>query len=148
MAIDTTIILRNIIRVGRVSSVDTQNNTAKVYYPDRDNMISDNLHIINRASQNDKDYWVPDVDEQVLCLILPNAGGNGMQEGFILGSFYSTTNAPVVNSADKRAIHFKDGGHIIHDRSTGNFDIHATGNINIKAAGEIKINGEVIKLNC
>lgn len=148
MAIDAAIILRNIIRVGRVSSVDTKNNTAKVYYPDRDNMLSDDLRILNRASKDDKDYWVPDIDEQVLCLILPNAGGNGMQDGFILGSFYSTADVPVENNADKRAIHFKDGGYIVHDRASGDLNIYATGKINIEADGEIKINGAVIKLNC
>lgn len=148
MAINVATLLRNIIRVGRISSVDTKANTAKVYFPDKDNTLSYDLHIINRASKDDKDYWVPDIDEQVLCLMLPNVSGNGVQEGFILGSFYSTADPPVIDDTNKRAIHFKDGGYIVHDRSNGNLDIYVTGAINIKADGDVKINGATINLNC
>ncbi|WP_418599177.1 hypothetical protein [Phascolarctobacterium faecium] len=44
--------------------------------------------IVNRGSLANKDYWIPDIDEQVLCLMMPNKSGLGLNEGFILGSFF------------------------------------------------------------
>lgn len=147
MAIDPLRMLRNVLRVGCVSSTNPAAGTARVYFPDKDNDVSKELFILNRASKDNKDYWVPDVDEQVLCLFLPNISGNGIQEGFILGSFYSTEDAPVLASNDKRGIHFSDGSYVVHDRATGNLDVHASGNINITANGTITINGAVVYIN-
>lgn len=79
--------IKNIIRIGRVSSIDVNTNTARVAFSDKDDLVSGNLMIVNRGSMVDKDYWIPDIDEQVLCLMQPNASGKGLNDGFILGSF-------------------------------------------------------------
>ena len=81
--------IKNIIRIGRVSSIDVNTNTARVAFSDKDDLVSGNLMIVNRGSMVDKDYWIPDIDEQVLCLMLPNNSGQGLNEGFIIGSFFS-----------------------------------------------------------
>ena len=59
--------IKNIIRIGRVSSIDVNTNTARVAFSDKDDLVSGNLMIVNRGSMVDKDYWIPDIDEQVLC---------------------------------------------------------------------------------
>lgn len=139
--------IKNIIRIGRVSSIDVSTNTARVAFSDKDDLVSGNLMIINRGSMVDKDYWIPDIDEQVLCLMLPNKSGRGLNEGFILGSFFSKEDKPQERSADVRAIKFGDGTVIKHDRSTGNLTINATGDISIVAAGTLTIRGAVVNIN-
>lgn len=139
--------IKNIIRIGRVSSIDVSTNTARVAFSDKDDLVSGNLMIVNRGSMADKDYWMPDIDEQVLCLMLPNKSGQGLNEGFIIGSFFSTEDEPQERSAEVRAIKFGDGTVIKHDRSTGNLTINATGDISIVAAGTLTIRGAVVNIN-
>lgn len=135
------------ISIGRVSSVDVNTNTARVAFSDKDDLVSGNLMIVNRGSMADKDYWIPDIDEQVLCLMMPNKSGLGLNEGFILGSFFSAEDAPQERSADVRAVKFGDGTVIKHDRSTGNLTINATGDIDIIAGGTVTIKGATVNIN-
>lgn len=103
--------------------------------------------IVNRGSMVDKDYWIPDIDEQVLCLMQPNASGKGLNDGFILGSFFSAEDPQQESSADVRAVKFSDGTVVKHDRKTGNLTINATGDISIIAGGAVTIKGAVVKIN-
>lgn len=139
--------IKNIIRIGRVSSIDVNTNTARVAFSDKDDLVSGNLMIVNRGSMVDKDYWIPDIDEQVLCLMQPNASGKGLNDGFILGSFFSAEDPPQESSADVRAVKFSDGTVVKHDRKTGNLTINATGDISIIAGGAVTIKGAVVKIN-
>lgn len=139
--------IKNIIRIGRVSSIDVNANTARVAFSDKDDLVSGNLMIVNRGSMVDKDYWIPDIDEQVLCLMMPNKSGQGLNEGFIIGSFFSKEDKPQERSVDVRAIKFGDGTVIKHDRSTGNLTINATGDISIVATGTLTIRGAVVNIN-
>lgn len=142
-----TNLMKNIVRIGRVSSIDAAANTAKVVFTDKNELVSGELMIVNRGSMADKDYWLPDIDEQVLCLMLPNNSGQGLNAGFILGSFFSAEDVPQENSADVRAVKFGDGTVVKHDRSTGTLSIKATGDINIMAAGTVTIQGAAVKIN-
>ena len=139
--------IKNIIRIGRVSSVDVNTNTARVAFSDKDDLVSGNLMIVNRGSMADKDYWIPDIDEQVLCLMMPNKSGLGLNEGFILGSFFSAEDAPQENSADIRAVKFGDGTVVKHDRKSGSLTVNATGDISIIAGGTVTIRGSMVNIN-
>lgn len=136
---DISNIIRRMVRVGRISSINTSKMTARVIFPDMDDDVSDDLPILNTGSQTAKVYWMPDIDEQVLCLMIPNVSGKGSNDGFILGSFFNDVDAPVKTGATVRRIDFGDGSYIEHDRSSGNLNIVATGNITI--------NGKSISLN-
>lgn len=139
--------IKNIIRIGRVSSIDVNTNTARVAFSDKDDLVSDNLMIVNRGSMVDKDYWTPDIDEQVICLMQPNASGKGLNDGFILGSFFSAEDPPQESSANVRAVKFSDGTVVKHDRSTGNLTVNATGDISIVAGGTVTIKGATVEIN-
>lgn len=142
-----TSLLKNLIRIGRVSSINSAACTAKVVFTDKDSMVSSDLMIVNRGSLADKDYWMPDIDEQVLCLMQPNASGKGLNAGYILGSFFSAEDPPHESSSAVRAVKFADGSIVKHDRNSGTLIIHATGDINITAAGTVTIKGAAINLN-
>ena len=139
--------IKRLIRVGTVSSVNAAAGTVRVAFAAQDDMVTYELPVITRGSKNNKDYWLPDVDEQVLCLFLPNTSGRGVRDGFVLGTFYSSVDAPVENSGDVHAVKYGDGTIIKHDRSTGKLTINATGDIDIIAGGNVTINGQTINLN-
>lgn len=123
--------IKNIIRVGQVSSRNSVDMTVKVVFPGAENLVSADLAVLNRGSQNHKDYWVPDIGEQVLCIFTQNTSGNGSNEGYVLGSFFSQVDRPQVSEPNIRRVDFGDGSYVEHDRNTGNLTIHATGNITI-----------------
>ncbi len=139
--------IKKLIRVGTVSSVNAAAGSVRVAFAAQDDMVTYELPVITRGSKNNKDYWLPDVDEQVLCLFLPNTSGRGVCDGFVLGTFYSSVDAPVENSGDVHAVKYGDGTIIKHDRSTGKLTINATGDIDIIAGGNVTINGQTIYLN-
>lgn len=64
------------IRVGVVSSVDLDQHTVRVLFPDLDNQVSSNLEVLRDG--------MPNIDETVVCIFL----GNGLESGFCLGSPY------------------------------------------------------------
>lgn len=140
---DLEAIVKNMIKVGIIESFNEENATARVVFQDI-NIKSYDLPIIVKQSQNNKDYWIPDIGESVLCLFLPT----GIESGFILGSYYNKKDRPPVTDQNKRTVKFSDGTILEYDRKThkltadvkGDIDIKATGKVDINANGAITIN--------
>lgn len=131
MAIDDRIILKLLarcIRVGRVSSVDTADVSARVTFPDHDDVVSPPLKIIMRGCKEAKDYWLPAVDDQVLCIYTADGGGKGTGAGYILGTIYSTIDAPP--GGGSRVLNVPNDLHI----HCGSLDITSE-------SGDITVNG-------
>src|SRR5208283_5084591 len=91
-------------RVGIVQAQDTARAKVRVVFPDYDEMISWWLPVIFSKTQDDKAYWIPDIGEQVVCLMDLRD-----EAGAVLGAIYSRADTPPVNSADKFYLGFKDG---------------------------------------
>lgn len=137
-------LISQLIRTGKVSSINPANCTAKVVFEDLDNKVSGDLRLLMNKTQDDKDYWLPDIGEMVECLFLPI----GMSEGIILGSTYSEADTPSWNDADIRGTKFKDGSFWCYNRKTGVLDIEIVKQINLKAPdllieSNVKITGDV-----
>lgn len=132
-------IVRSLIRLGRVSSVNAAEATARVVFEDRDNMVSYDLPVIVANTLKNKDYCLPDIGESVVCIFLPN----GLARGFVLGAVYSETDRPPVSSPDKRQVRFADGAVVEYDRQTGTMTVCTPGKINITAAQGIHLAGNV-----
>jgi phage baseplate assembly protein gpV len=82
MGYDEIAILRNIFRVGTVSSVQSVDSTARVIFADKKDeegnpLLSAPLKVV----QNSNEVWFPDVGRLVLCLFIPN----GESDGVIVG---------------------------------------------------------------
>ncbi|HWR07745.1 phage baseplate assembly protein V [Sporomusa sp.] len=133
-------VLKNMVRVGRISSINPANGTVRVVFEDRKNDVSYDLPVLVRQSVKNKDYFMPDVGEQAVCLFLPN----GNAQGFCLGSFYSDVDTPPASDPNKRHITFEDGTSIEYDRGTHTLTIQAQGPVNITAAGNVNVTGDVI----
>jgi phage baseplate assembly protein V len=132
-------VLQNLIRVGRVSSINPEKATVRVLFEDKDNLVSYDLPVIVPQTMKNKDYYMPDIGEQVLCIFLPN----GIQEGFCLGSFYSEKDKPAENNPNIRGVTFEDGSKITFNRKTKTLEVYAKGVVNIKAAGGVNITGDL-----
>ncbi len=132
--------LNQVIRPCQVVSVQDAAGTVRVRLPDSGNMVSQPLPVLVRKSQDDKDYWLPDVGEQVLCVFLPT----GLEEGFVLGSFYQKVDAPPVTSRDKWRRQFKDGTYLEYDRGSHELTAHIAGSASIVATGDVSIESQAV----
>lgn len=74
------------MRIGMVSSVDAEKCTARVTFPDLDDVVSRDLPIVQMGIGSVRSSWAPEVNEQVACLFLTS----GVEFGVIVGSVYSS----------------------------------------------------------
>ncbi|MEY4922225.1 MAG: hypothetical protein RLY17_942 [Pseudomonadota bacterium] len=136
-------ILSQLVRVGTVTSVDDRAVTARVTFDDQDDVVSHNLSVVVKNTYSNADYWMPDVNEQVLCLFLPV----GIEQGWILGSFYDEATLPPAVSGDLRTVKFGDGTTISYDRSLKNLTVNAVGDVNVTAAGKVVIKASKVTID-
>lgn len=128
--------IRNIVRVGIISTVNIETCSARVTFLDKQDTVSADLAVLNRGSMIVKDYWLPDIGEQVLCLFL----GNGKNQGFILGSFFSSVDKPSSSGMGKRIVDFGDGSVVEYEK--GSITINSSKAVNIVApTGDVVVNG-------
>ena len=74
-------------------------------------MISWWLPVVVPKSQSDKAYWLPDIGEQVVCMMDEHD-----EDGAVLGAIYSKVDSPPVRDANKVNWTFKDGTSLEYDR--------------------------------
>ncbi len=141
MALETR--LNQMIRIGKVSTIDPAAGTARVILPDSGGVVSYDLPILFKKTQNDKYYSMPDIGEQVLCLFLPN----GQEQGFIIGSFFSQIDSTPVNDPDKTHVKFRDNTSMEYDRKKHRLTVNIKGRVLVNATGPIEIIGSTIDLN-
>lgn len=106
------------LRIGIVQELDVVTAKVRVVFPDYDQLVSYWLPIVVPKSQNDKAYWIPDLGEQVVCLM-------DLQDeaGAVLGAIYSNTDLPPVTSLNKWHLGFSDGAAFEYDRSLHILDL-------------------------
>jgi phage baseplate assembly protein V len=122
-----------LFRVGIVSTQDVTNCRVRVTFPDRNQMQSWWLPIIRQGTQNDKDYWIPDIGEQVVCLMDEHD-----EDGAVLGSIFSSADtAPSGATADTRILSPKDGAVFSYNRSTHTLTVSvpSNGTLNLTVNG-------------
>jgi len=100
-------------RIGIVKAQDPELCRVRVVFPERDQMQSWWLPVIVPKSQDDKIYWIPDLGEQVVCLMDAHD-----EDGAVVGAIYSAVDSPPANSPDVFNISFKDGGSFRYDRAS------------------------------
>lgn len=90
-----------LIRIGTVSSVNYEEGSVRVTYPDLDNSVTDSLPVLNYCGR----YRMPEVGEDVLVLHL----SNGTQEGFVIGPYFSDDDKPEYSGKDVFHQEYKKG---------------------------------------
>jgi phage baseplate assembly protein V len=132
MNIETAAALRDIFRIGEVVETDPEKCTARVTFPDTDDVISAPLAVAQRKTHKDKDFWMPDIGELVGCVFL----GNGPIAGFIMFAIYNKTDTPPVADADKHYRQYEDGTSFEYDRKEHKLTVQIKGDAIIDIGGE------------
>lgn len=128
----TKTVLENLFFCGTVCSVTPDRATARVVREDKNNKTTGELFVLQHGSANVKDYWMPAVGDQVLCIQMPNYSGTGVGDGFILGTYYNSVDLPPGGAAsDTRVL-----------QTSGNLKMVIGGSLSIEAAGgDVTVNG-------
>lgn len=133
--------INEIVRAGIVTQRYPERGTVRVQLIDADDSVSYEMPVICRKTLKDKDYWMPDLNEHVVCLFL----GQGLEQGFVLGAIYSEADAVPVSSNDKWHKVFEDGTVIEYDRSSHKLSADVKGDIDVKATGtcDVDVQGQI-----
>lgn len=115
------------LRFGIVTNIDELKATARVQFNDSDGMVSYWLSVLQSKTYKDKFYALPDIGEQVVCLMDKN-----LEEGVILGAVYSGLDEVPVVSKDKVKVIFQDGAEFEYDRKEHTLNISCE-TINVQA---------------
>lgn len=126
--------INNLIKVGVVVSINPQKHTAKVCFEEEDNKVSFDAPILTNCSFANKQYHMPDLYEDVLCLCSPN-----MEDIYILGSFYAGDVKPPCSNPDITMIKFGDESEFSYNRNSHVYTIKI-------GATTIQANGNEISL--
>lgn len=123
-------VLRNMFRVGTVSSVDYDTGRLRVVLEDKDNIVTDELPMLSF------EYEMPAIGEKVLCLFF----GNGLSKGLVLGRYFYQKDMPAESGKDIYFKHFLRDGFLRYNRANKTLTIHAE---NIVLDGNVSITGDV-----
>jgi len=99
-----------VLRFGIVSQIDPINVQARVSFED-DESTSYWLPILQTKTLKDKFYAMPDIGEQVACLMDENS-----EDGVILGAIYSTEDVSSTQSEKQLSVNLEDGSYINADK--------------------------------
>lgn len=117
------------LRFGIVSQINSALVQARVSFED-DESTSFWLPILQTKTLKDKFYIMPDIGEQVVCLMDENS-----EDGVILGAVYSTEDTPVITSEKQISLNLENNSLINIDKETNSLtitfkNINLNGNIN------------------
>jgi len=118
-----------VLRFGIVSQINPTLAQARVSFED-DEFTSFWLPILQTKTLKDKFYSMPDIGEQVACLMDENS-----EDGVILGAVYSTVDVPAVTSEKQISLNLENNSLINIDKETNTLtitfqNINLNGNIN------------------
>ncbi|OAE45769.1 baseplate protein [Enterobacter cloacae] len=106
-------------QTGIICDIDEKVVRVRITLPECDNLRSNWLPVLQRNTQENKDYWLPDIGEQVEALLDDNG-----EDGVVLGTVYSTVDTAPLASRDKRYVHFSDGAAFEYDRKSHQLTIN------------------------
>ena len=134
--------LENMLFYGVVCEQNPAAGTARVTREDKEGKVTAELMVLQRGTKSTKDFYMPAIGDQVLCVQTPNFSGKGTGDGFILGAFYSNIDPPPKDAANKTRV-LDHTGDVIW-RIGGKLSIHA-GTLDIVGGGDVVASG--ISLN-
>ncbi len=127
------------LQLGKISSVDYKKSTARVEFDDTPGIISKPLKVLTDHTNTERNYSMPSIGENAVCIFLPHAPSMG----FILGSYSSEKNLPE-DSGKMKYIIFPDGTKIKYNFETHLLEIDCVGDVYIKGANNVNISSKNI----
>nr|DAU52952.1 MAG TPA: baseplate assembly protein [Caudoviricetes sp.] len=123
------------LRFGIVSQINPLLVQARVNFGD-DDSTSFWLPVLQTKTLKDKFYSMPDIGEQVVCLMDENS-----EDGVILGAVYSSEDIPVTSSINEMSINLENGSLINIDKETQTLTVAFS---HIKLVGDIEHDGAFV----
>lgn len=130
------------LRFGEVVGVDEADGSVRVRVKDAGGVTTKPLRTLQPRSLRDQHQELPDIGEQVACLV----SGQGAEEGVILGAICNKQVAAPGRPPQNWYRRFADGTEIEYDRAAHKLRLAVQGDIEISATGEIKINAAHIRM--
>jgi phage baseplate assembly protein gpV len=96
-------------KFGYVVSTNPANCTCRVRFPEDDNVTSFDYQVLQKNAYRNKDYYMPDIGELVLCIRIDCFG-------IILGSVYNKKDTTIIWGQDVKGTEFDDGTQFKYDR--------------------------------
>jgi phage baseplate assembly protein V len=133
-------------RNGIVQQQDVPNCRVRVVFHERNQMQSWWLPILRWGSQYDKDFWIPDLGEQVVCFMDEHD-----EEGCVLGTIFSQVDTtPNGMTVDKRHLTAKDSAVFEYDRNSHTLTVNippSSSAINITVNGPANLTASNSSIN-
>ncbi|MEQ9875948.1 phage baseplate assembly protein V [Pectobacterium brasiliense] len=123
-------LLRNMIRVGVVTHVNTADALCRVQTGE---MTTGWLNWLTRRAGRSRDWWAPSIGEQVLILSI----GGELDTAFVLPGIYSDDNPAPSASADAYHVSFSDGAIIEYEPDTGALTVNGIKTATLTASESI-----------
>ncbi|MDY4347969.1 phage baseplate assembly protein V [Pectobacterium brasiliense] len=133
-------LLRNIIRVGVVTHVNTADALCRVQTGE---MTTGWLNWLTRRAGRSRDWWAPSIGEQVLILSI----GGELDTAFVLPGIYSDDNPAPSASADAYHVTFPDGAVIEYEPDTSALTVSGIKTATITASESLTATAPVVTVN-
>lgn len=105
------------LRFGIVSQINPLLAQARVNFGD-DDSTSFWLPVLQTKTLKDKFYSMPDIGEQVVCLM-----DNNSEDGVILGAIYSTADVAITQSEKELSVNLENGSSINANKETNTLTV-------------------------
>jgi phage baseplate assembly protein gpV len=122
--------LKNLFRVGTVSSINYPAGKVRVLLEDKDNIVTDEIPMLSY------EYEMPAPGEKVLCLFL----GNGISRGLCLGRYWYQKDRPPEFGKDIYHKRFMRDATLKYDRASKTMTLTVD---NLVVNGDITVNGNL-----
>lgn len=121
------IIVNRVVRHGVVVGVNPSSCSVSVDVPDGVGGTETlTVPVMVKQAFTNKDYWIPEAGEKVVCVFYPPE----CTSGACLGGVYESSSPPA-SSADVRMVKFNDSTEIKYDRRDNSLSIHCAGPVNV-----------------
>jgi len=132
--------LANLIRVGTVIAADYTDARVIVRC---DGIATDWLPWMTRRAGHDRDWWAPDIGEQVIVL----APSGLMGGAFVLPALYADAHPEPATSPDIHTIRYGNGDIVTHNRADGSWFIQCAGPVTVIAGGAVTVKAPSVTLD-
>lgn len=131
------------LKFGFVSAQDVAFGRVRVRLPDFDDLETAWLPVLHAKTHADKWWGLPDVGEQVACLL----DGRG-EAGVVLGAFFGARDVPPAGaSADTHVVAFADGTRVVYDRVAHDLTVQCVGTLHVVCAGAVTLTAAAVSIN-
>ncbi len=132
--------LANIIRIGLIKEVDYEKARVRVQVGE---FLTDWLPWITMKAGEDRSWFAPNVDEQVIVL----SPFGELSLGVVLPAIYQEKYPPPENKKEINSVKFQDGTKLSYDKNKHHLEIFVADKITLKVGrSEIEMTKDSIKL--